>query len=68
MEECKISLESFQNNKSPGNDGIPVEFYKNCWNLICNPFFDCVNASFEKRNCSTPESRLLLHLLLFITR
>ena len=21
-------LETFQNNKAPGNDGIPVEFYK----------------------------------------
>ena len=30
-EECKTSLESFQNNKSPGNDEIPIEFYKRCW-------------------------------------
>ena len=27
-EECATVLENFQNNKSPGNDGIPVEFYK----------------------------------------
>ena len=27
-EECAAVLENFQNNKSPGNDGIPVEFYK----------------------------------------
>ena len=26
--ECAAVLENFQNNKSPGNDGIPVEFYK----------------------------------------
>ena len=27
-EECAPVLENFQNNKSPGNDRIPVEFYK----------------------------------------
>lgn len=30
IEECKEILETFENNKSPGNDGIPSEFYKNC--------------------------------------
>lgn len=34
LEELKSVLNSFQNNKSPGNDGLPVEFYKTCWNLI----------------------------------
>lgn len=29
IEECKGILETFENNKSPGNDGIPSEFYKN---------------------------------------
>ena len=27
-EECPAEIVNFQNNKSPGNDGIPVEFYK----------------------------------------
>ena len=27
-EECALLLESFANNKSPGNDGIPIEFYR----------------------------------------
>ena len=27
-EECKKSVESFQNDKSPGEDGFTVEFYK----------------------------------------
>ena len=37
LEECTKALESFQNNKAPGNDGIPVEFYKNFWPLISEP-------------------------------
>jgi len=27
LEECTLTLQSFQNNKTPGNDGIPIEFY-----------------------------------------
>ena len=33
-EECYNILESFQTNKTPGNDGIPIEFYKVFWPLI----------------------------------
>ena len=28
LEECEFILETFSNNKAPGNDGIPIEFYK----------------------------------------
>ena len=28
LEEAKATLDTFQTNKSPGNDGMPVEFYK----------------------------------------
>ena len=38
LEECKDVLDSFQNNKSPGNDGLPIEFYKTCWDLISDSF------------------------------
>ena len=31
FEECLRSLNSFQNNKSPGNDGLTVEFYRAFW-------------------------------------
>ena len=32
------ALETFQLNKAPGNDGIPIEFYKTFWSLISEPF------------------------------
>ena len=31
--ECYKLLDKFQNNKTPGNDGIPNEFYKKFWSL-----------------------------------
>ena len=48
QEECKSILDSFQNNKTPGSDGIPIEFYKRCWPLIQEPFINCINEYFEK--------------------
>ena len=32
--ECGLALKEMQNNKSPGSDGITVEFYKIFWNDI----------------------------------
>ena len=31
LEECTEVLKSFSLNKVPGNDGLPVEFYKTFW-------------------------------------
>ena len=47
LEELKAVLDSFQNNKSPGNDGIPIEFYKVCWDLISDSFRKCVKESYK---------------------
>ena len=32
--ECYKALSSFENNKTPGNDGISAEFYKVFWSEI----------------------------------
>ena len=34
-----------------------------CWNLICNPFFDCVNASFEKEELSNSQKQAVITLI-----
>ena len=34
VEECLQSLQSFKENKSPGNDGLTVEFYKTFWRIL----------------------------------
>ena len=60
IEECKRILETFQNNKSPGNDGIPIEFYKACWDLTCQPFINCVNESFVKEEMSNSQKQAVI--------
>ena len=47
-EECYRLLDGFQNNKTPGNDRIHVEFHKRCWHLISDSFIWCVNECFDK--------------------
>jgi len=42
-EECAKVLETFQHNKTPGNDRILIEFYK-----TFSPLIRCVNECFEK--------------------
>ena len=44
VEEITAILNSFENKKSPGNDGIPIEFYKSCGELISDPFMECVRV------------------------
>ena len=34
VEECYKSLQLFESNKSPGNDGLTVEFYRAFWGLL----------------------------------
>ena len=57
-EECAKVLQSFQLNKAPGNDGIPVEFYIKFWPIISELFINCANECFrqKRRNVVLAES------------
>ena len=63
LEECTLTLESFQNNKTPGNDGIPIEFYKKVWPLLCEPFIQCTNECFVKGEMSCSQKQALTTLI-----
>ena len=63
LEECEIILNSFKENKSPGSDGIPIEFYKRFWNEIKKPFIECVNESFEKGEMSNTQKKAIIMLI-----
>ena len=44
-EECVKALDTFENGKTPGNYGIPVEFYKTFWSSIGEILRDIFNHS-----------------------
>ena len=63
LNECELILETFQNNKAPGNDGIPVEFYKKLWPVISEPFIKCVNECFEYKELSSSQKQAVITLI-----
>ena len=56
--ECLESLKTMESNKTPGTDGIPVEFYKVFWNDIKPFFLAAINASHAKGLLSISQRRL----------
>ena len=62
-EECSELLDSFQSSKSPGNDGVPAEFYRKFWPLISERFIRCANECFEKGEMSCSQKQAVIALL-----
>ena len=58
--KCAKALETFQLNKAPGNDGIPIEFYRTFWSLISEPFIRCANECFEKGEMSSFQKQAVI--------
>ena len=63
LEEIKLILDSFQKNKSPGSDGIPIEFYKICWTLISDSFLECIKESFKYGEMSCSQRKAVITLI-----
>ena len=61
--ECFSVLQSFQKNKTPGNDGLTIEFYSAFWSLIGKPLDDCVNYSYEFGELSNSQKQAIITLI-----
>ena len=61
--ECVNVLQSFQKNKTPGNDGLTIEFYVAFWSLIGRPLVDCVNYSYEFGELSNSQKQAIITLI-----
>ena len=63
VEECQAALKSFKPNKTPGNDGLPVEFYKKFWPVIGQLCVDCFNYAYENGELSVSQRQAVITLL-----
>ena len=63
VSECHKLLDSFQNNKMLGNNGIPIEFYKKFWSLISDPLINSTNECFEKGAMSVSQKQAVITLI-----
>ena len=62
-QECESALKIMKNNKSPGSDGIPVEFYKAFWDDINLLLIDSLNSAYDTGELSGTQKRGILSLL-----
>ncbi|MCP3926072.1 MAG: hypothetical protein GY714_26205, partial [Desulfobacterales bacterium] len=61
--ELFTALSKMKNNKTPGLDGIPVEFYKTFWNIIGEHFTRVANTCFELKQLSHSQRFSLISTL-----
>ena len=48
LDELDVVIKKCANNKSPGLDGLPYEFYKSTWSLIKNTFLNVIKCQMER--------------------
>ena len=63
LEECYESLKCFKQNKSPGCDGIPAEFYLEFCPEIGPKLLECLNYCSNKGTLFTSQRNGLLPFL-----
>ena len=63
VEECFKSLQSFKQNKSPGNDGLTVEFYKTFWGVLGNLLVESLNCAFDYGELSNSQKQAIIILI-----
>ena len=54
LDELTVALQKMSNNKSPGTDGFPAEFYKMFWKDLKHAFYKMALESYE--NGTLPNS------------
>jgi len=63
VSECYNTLKSFQSNKTPGNDGLTVEFYRTFWPRIGKLLVECLNYCHENGELSTSQKQAVITLI-----
>ena len=62
-EECLSALKQFSKNKTPGSDGLTVEFYLCFWDYVAAPLKDCLNEAYKCGEMSISQKRGVISLL-----
>ena len=61
--ECKTALKYMKNQKSPGSDGLTVEFYKIFWNDIKHFYIRSINYSYKNGSLTELQKQGVITLL-----
>ena len=63
VKECKETLNDFSKNKSPGTDGLTVEFYSVFWDLLSDTMVNSSNYGFQKGELAISQRQSIIRLI-----
>ena len=63
IDECRDALFSMKLNKSPGSDGLSVEFYQTFWDQLGESFMNALNESILKGQLTNTQGDGILSLI-----
>ena len=63
MEDLQEAIKGMNNDKTPGSDGIPVDFYKVFWTDIKDVFYEMTLAVFEQKVLHATAREGILNLI-----
>ena len=61
--EVYEAIHSMKNEKTPGYDGIPIEFYKVFWDLIKDPLLNMILDCYKEAECDPSVKTGILNLI-----
>ena len=61
--ECYNILSTFQNNKTPGNDGLTIEFYRSFWPVLGEMLVKSLNYSYKHGELSSSQKEAVIVLI-----
>ena len=61
--DIQEAIKGMNNNKTPGQDGLPIDFYKVFWTSIKEPFMEMVLYSYQMKNLHSSARKGILNLI-----
>lgn len=61
--ECYDAITSMKQNKSPGSDGLTIEFYQTFWPAIHSLLISSLNSAYELGKLSNSQRKSVLSLM-----
>lgn len=62
LEECRVALLGMARGKTPGSDGLPMEFYLKFWDLLGEDLVCVLNSCFHAGRLSRSQRRGIISL------
>ena len=63
VDECYKSLQLFESNKSPGNEGLTAEFYRAFWHILGSLMAVSLNCSYDNGELSNSQKEAFITLI-----